>query len=212
MGRLDQTTVQSVRRLRIRHKLSLYFLYVSDSLRENGVWLDARFIIITIKVSCSGTRVWRLYCAMSLIHSMATRLGTTLDDVYKNGDLWWLRPEQSRDIAGAVHVGEDDFDVGVGGQDIMFGCASDETEDVMPLTHSMATRLGTKWTDVRKNGDRWRSCPTVEQGIVTPEVFVDVAPCRVPPRWGSEAWRTVERMASTRSRVSVTCLPDGWSV
>merc|ERR1712054_449793 len=36
---------------------------------------------------------------------------------------------------------------------IMFGYASDETEDCMPLTHSMATRLGKKLTDVRKSGD-----------------------------------------------------------
>merc|ERR1711907_319382 len=38
---------------------------------------------------------------------------------------------------------------------IMFGYASDETEDCMPLTHSMATRLGKKLTDVRKNGKLW---------------------------------------------------------
>merc|ERR1719333_729191 len=37
----------------------------------------------------------------------------------------------------------------------MFGYASDETEDCMPLTHSMATRLGKKLTDVRKDGSLW---------------------------------------------------------
>merc|ERR1711948_224891 len=36
-----------------------------------------------------------------------------------------------------------------------FGYASDETEDCMPLTHSMATRLGKKLTDVRKSGLLW---------------------------------------------------------
>ena len=44
-------------------------------------------------------------------------------------------------IAGGVNVGNDDLDVGAGNQDIMFGYSSDETEDVMPLTHSMSTRL-----------------------------------------------------------------------
>merc|ERR1712241_1632559 len=63
--------------------------------------------------------------------------------------------KQSPDIAGSVHVGKDDLDVGAGDQGIMFGYASDETEDCMPLTHSMATRLGKKLTDVRKDGTLW---------------------------------------------------------
>merc|ERR1719421_925020 len=47
------------------------------------------------------------------------------------------------------------MDVGAGDQGIMFGYASDETEDCMPLTHLLATRLGKKLTDVRKNGLLW---------------------------------------------------------
>merc|ERR1711959_571996 len=63
--------------------------------------------------------------------------------------------KQSPDIAGGVHVGKEDLDVGAGDQGIMFGYASDETEDCMPLTILVATRLGLKLTQVRKSGQLW---------------------------------------------------------
>merc|ERR1711937_187936 len=63
--------------------------------------------------------------------------------------------KQSPDIAGGVHVGKSDLDVGAGDQGIMFGYASDETEVCMPLTHLLATLLGKKLTDVRKSGTLW---------------------------------------------------------
>jgi len=63
--------------------------------------------------------------------------------------------KQSPDIAGGVHVGKSDLDVGAGDQGIMFGYASDETEVAMPLTHMMSTQLGKRLTDVRKDGSLW---------------------------------------------------------
>lgn len=64
--------------------------------------------------------------------------------------------EQSPDIAQSVDATKLE-DTGAGDQGIMFGYASDETESMMPLTHQLATSLGAKLTEVRKNG----TCPWV---------------------------------------------------